>query len=239
MSTFEALLDKAQGRLPPDLRRGGKAYDLFAAMPLIVWYGFSTVGRFGVIADDLSRFDLSRPDPALAIDVLAKLSGTLLALLFVVFLFMRRPPVAGARGFGPRLAAVLGAYLSVGILFLPMRENPMWLNLVSTLVILGGVGFAALSLSHLGRSISLMAEARALVTTGPYARIRHPLYLGEQIAIFGLLLQYLSPAAFLVVAVQCACQFYRMGFEEQVLEETFPDYAAYREKTWRLLPGVY
>jgi hypothetical protein len=38
----------------------------------------------------------------------------------------------------------------------------------------------------LGRSFSIMAESRQLVTTGPYRFVRHPLYLAEEIAMVSI-----------------------------------------------------
>jgi len=34
-------------------------------------------------------------------------------------------------------------------------------------------------------------------------------------------------------------QFARMIYEERVLRETFPEYAAYARRTARLIPGIY
>ena len=84
-----------------------------------------------------------------------------------------------------------------------------------------------------------MAEARELVTGGPYARVRHPLYVGEGVAIIGATLQFISPLALALLALQICCQLYRMRCEEAVLEGAFPAYAEYRSRTARLLPGVY
>ena len=84
-----------------------------------------------------------------------------------------------------------------------------------------------------------MAEARRLVTNGPYGSIRHPLYLGEAISMLGLTLQYLSPLALLIMALQFFFQFERMRNEEQVLTALFPEYEAYRGRTARLIPGLY
>jgi len=52
----------------------------------------------------------------------------------------------------------------------------------------------ALTLSFLGRSFSVMPEARRLVTTGPYSIVRHPLYLFELLGVVGILLQVRSLA---------------------------------------------
>jgi protein-S-isoprenylcysteine O-methyltransferase Ste14 len=91
----------------------------------------------------------------------------------------------------------------------------------------------------LGRSISLVPEARRLVTKGPYALIRHPLYLGEMVAISGIALQHLSVWALLLLCLAWAFQFQRMKYEERVLSQSFPEYEDYMAKTARLVPGVY
>jgi protein-S-isoprenylcysteine O-methyltransferase Ste14 len=84
-----------------------------------------------------------------------------------------------------------------------------------------------------------MSEARKLVTGGPYAIVRHPLYLGEETALIGIALQFLSPAALAVLAMQIGFQLYRMRFEEQVMREAFPEYAEYATRVKRLVPGIY
>jgi protein-S-isoprenylcysteine O-methyltransferase Ste14 len=55
--------------------------------------------------------------------------------------------------------------------------------------------FALYVVIELGRSFSVMPEARRLVTNGPYSVIRHPVYLGEAVALAGVTSQYLSPWA--------------------------------------------
>jgi protein-S-isoprenylcysteine O-methyltransferase Ste14 len=84
-----------------------------------------------------------------------------------------------------------------------------------------------------------MAEARRLVTDGPYALARHLLYIAEEIAVSGLFLQYASLWAGLLVVAHLAFQLQRMRNEEQVPRETFSEYAAYAARTRGLIPGVY
>jgi protein-S-isoprenylcysteine O-methyltransferase Ste14 len=103
---------------------------------------------------------------------------------------------------------------------------------------LGSVG-AVLSLSQLGRSFSVMAETRQLVTSGPYRFVRHPLYLTEGIAVIGLFVQFASVWTALLVVVQIAFQLRRMHNEETLLIASFPEYAAYSKNTARLIPGMY
>jgi protein-S-isoprenylcysteine O-methyltransferase Ste14 len=91
----------------------------------------------------------------------------------------------------------------------------------------------------LGRSFSVMAQARKLVTAGPYSLVRHPLYLGEGMAILGMMLQYLSPLAVAIVGMQFAFQLQRMQNEERVLTSQFPEYRDYMARTACIIPGVY
>jgi protein-S-isoprenylcysteine O-methyltransferase Ste14 len=69
--------------------------------------------------------------------------------------------------------------------------------------------------------------------------IRHPLYLGEAVALAGVTLQFLSPWALALLALQCIFQLERMKNEELVLSRAFPDYQDYAARTARLLPGLY
>ena len=53
-------------------------------------------------------------------------------------------------------------------------------EIVSTVLILVSSVAAVVALLRLGRSFSMMAEARRLVTSRPYRYVRHPLYLVEE-----------------------------------------------------------
>jgi len=139
----------------------------------------------------------------------------------------------------PRIMALGGTYLGVGIVLLPSIQLSARLYLTATLLIVSGTAFALYSALKLGRSISMMSEARRLVTCGPYALVRHPLYLGEGIALAGLTLQFLSPWAAVIFALQCACQMQRMKNEERVLLRAFPEYRNYMDRTARLVPHLY
>ena len=130
--------------------------------------------------------------------------GTLAFLVLLVVMFtVRRIPQRAAPGFYPRFAAVAGTFLSVGFLLLPPQELSYALYLASLLLVIAGTVFAICAVLVLGRSISIMPEARQLVTGGPYALVRHPLYLGEIVALAGVALQYLSGWALLLLGLVC------------------------------------
>jgi protein-S-isoprenylcysteine O-methyltransferase Ste14 len=121
--------------------------------------------------------------------------------------------------------------LKVATLSLPMQM------LAAALIGIGSLG-SLLVLWWLGKSFSIMPEARKLVTGGPYALARHPLYTVEMITIAGTALQFAAPWSWLIALVVVALLWIRSHFEEQVLAQAYPEYAAYRARTKRFIPGI-
>jgi protein-S-isoprenylcysteine O-methyltransferase Ste14 len=225
-------------RLREELRRGTKAYDLLAAIPLVVLYGLSAIAQFEFLFGQVRKLTAG-PDLTLVLTILSKSALVLFAIVVIGLLFARRPPRGTARGMLPRIIAILGTYLGSVLLMVPQREHSPWILALSAAVILGGTAFAVYALLFLGRSLSMMPEARRLVTNGPYSIVRHPLYLGEQIAFLGAALQFPSIWTPVVFTAQLCCQLYRMHFEEKVLKESFEEYRAYSARTFRILPWLY
>ena len=231
------------GRLKA-LRRT-KLYDLFAAAPLIAWYGFCaaqvlpSLGQRVALLNLYVRIDPSMVPSTLVFRAVSELITLVFFVLLVLMFTVRHIPQRAALGFYPRFAAVAGTFLSLGFLLLPPQELSYPLYLVSLLLVIAGTVFALCAVLVLGRSISLLPEARRLVTRGPYALVRHPLYLGEMIAVAGVALQYLSAWALLLLGLVWAFLLWRMTYEEHVLFQSFPEYGDYTARTARLVPGVY
>jgi len=80
----------------------------------------------------------------------------------------------------------------------------------------------------------------ALVTTGIYAVIRHPSYLGLLTNALGWALAFRSGLGVVLWALLVPPILVRIRAEERLLASEFGDaYAAYRARTRRLLPGLY
>lgn len=216
-----------------------KVYDLLAALPLIVWYGFGVAARLPDLVQGIAATDLRAIDLHAFLSLISKLTTLVFITTLIALLIFRDKPRAKAGGLMPRAAAIAGTYLSVAIILLPPVELPNTLYLASTLLAVAGTMFAVYSALNLGQSISMMSEARRLVVRGPYAVVRHPLYLGEGVMLIGLTLQFFSISAVLILMLQCACQVIRMNNEERVLLRTFPQYKSYMAQTARLIPHVY
>jgi protein-S-isoprenylcysteine O-methyltransferase Ste14 len=127
---------------------------------------------------------------------------------------------------------------SRAILFTP----PLWLGWLGAILVVLGVGFAIWARFYLGRNWSaavVMKEHHELITGGPYALVRHPIYAGVILAAFGFALTgaYYGLALFVIAPIML---YPRLGKEERLMHELFPDaYSAYRSRTKRFIPFVW
>ncbi len=171
--------------------------------------------------------------------VFARVSKIVFLSLMIALFVIRRPPIRKAPGVLPRATALAGTFFMFLIVLIPASEPSLILGIAGITLIGAGSILSVVALGYLGRSFSIMAEARHLVTNGPYARIRHPLYLAEEVAVLGMVVQILSIPTVLLLAVHIALQIQRMKNEEAVLKAAFPEYEPYMRRTHRVLPGLY
>ena len=86
---------------------------------------------------------------------------------------------------------------------------------------------------QLGASFAIRAEARKLVTTGLYSKIRNPIYFFAGIAYGAALVAAGSYLGLLIFLLIYTHQLFRVRNEQRVLREAFgEDYLAYRARTW-------
>lgn len=96
-----------------------------------------------------------------------------------------------------------------------------------------GFVFWTIARFQLGASLTVTAQARKLITTGLYSRIRNPIYVFGSCCIAGLILMIARPIWLLVFAVVVPLQIWRGRKEAQVLEASFGDeYRRYRASVW-------
>ena len=171
--------------------------------------------------------------------LLAKSCLVMFYLIFCLLISIRPRAKAQAYGFLPRLAAFVGTYMPWTMVFFAALTNSALLNLMSSVCVIAGIALATFTVLHLGKAFSLVPQARMLVRSGPYRWLRHPLYVCEEIAVFGTLLQFPSPTTALIFATHIGMQVCRIIYEEKLLRETFPEYREYSASTWRLIPFVW
>ncbi len=172
-----------------------------------------------------------------------RLGGGILTTAFyalIIWCYLRRrPAVATSTSVTAHVAAVTGTLAPFVFPLLPAAAVSPGRQLLADVVLVVGVTWSLWALGALGRSLSVLAQARELVRRGPYRWIRHPLYAGEIVSSLGIAIIVGSLPAAGVWAAICALQVYRAVREEQVLLLALPGYRDYRSRTAALLPGVF
>lgn len=155
----------------------------------------------------------------------------------VVAYLIRRPARTVSTRLGDWLLAFGGTF--GGVLFRPVGAHPQWGVSLGLGVQLLGLLICVVSFLTLGRSFGFAAADRGLVTRGPYAVIRHPIYASYLLVLSGYLLQSISVWNALVVVLVTSCNVGRALVEDRLLA-TSEQYEAYRSQVrWRSLPGVW
>ena len=160
--------------------------------------------------------------------------------LIIILYFLRRPPRSISTSFVTNTIAILAAIIP--FIFPFMGEsgliNPRMI-VIADLTIMAGMVLCIYSLCSLGRSFSIIPQARKLVQDGPYRLIRHPLYLGELVSTFGIVLVDARILKVSLYGLFIGFQIYRAFQEERLLGTVFPEYQEYYTRTARLVPGLF
>ncbi|MFA6542054.1 MAG: methyltransferase [Bacteroidota bacterium] len=77
-----------------------------------------------------------------------------------------------------------------------------------------------------------------LLSTGPYAFIRHPMYTAALLLLWSSIFGHLSITTVIIGLIVTSVVSIRVVSEEQVLRVHFPDYAEYSRKTKRIIPFI-
>jgi len=85
-----------------------------------------------------------------------------------------------------------------------------------------------------------VADRQQVVSTGPYAMMRHPMYSGALVMLLGVPLALGSWLALPSVVPLAVAIVWRLYDEEKLLEKDLEGYVEYRKKVrWRLVPHVF
>ena len=211
-----------------------KLEDGLGKLAMLLVFGYLAYKQTVAIVDIL----LQRATiPMWQLTVLSLVFSTIFLFLILYFTVTRLPPKNSANGLEPRVTAILGTFVMMVLIVLPAGEITVGMRLVSTLLIIVGTVLSVYCLRQLGRSFSIMATARELVTEGPYKIIRHPLYGAEVITIVGVTIGHWSLPAVMLGLIWLVLQIRRAQNEERVLRASFPAYGDYARRVPMLLPG--
>ena len=151
------------------------------------------------------------------------------------------------RGTRVLIASSLGSAIgvaSVAISVAPALRVPVAVQVLGVIVMWLGLATRVWAIAALGGAFRTTVEvdaSQAVVSTGPYKRIRHPAYAGLLLVLagFGLAIgNWLSLAICLLVPLPGFVR--RISVEEAELDRVLGDaYRSYRATTARLIPGLW
>src|SRR5262249_7334226 len=134
------------------------------------------------------------------------------------------------------LAIVPGFYVATGVPQAADHASSIWAIALGAITLLLALWVFRRSHKELGRNWSISLEIRdkhKLVSSGPYALVRHPMYTSFLLIALGQALLLPNWVAGLAGLVGFGVLFFlRVGKEEHMMLESFgPEYQAYMERT--------
>jgi protein-S-isoprenylcysteine O-methyltransferase Ste14 len=181
-------------------------------------------------------------------DINSTIIGACWILFFVIWIVLAIGRERGERRYAPglmlvRLAMIAALVVAVRFRFPPAVDLGRFAAGVAAAgaaLCVVGLAFASWARVALGRSWGMpmtLRDKQDLVTHGPYAYVRHPIYTGMTLMAVGTTL--VLPFMLLWCAIMVAYVLISARREERDMDRLFPDtYPAYRQRSKMLIPFV-
>ena len=137
----------------------------------------------------------------------------------------------------------------IGLLIIPALDHRFAWSHISSYTVLTGdvlVVFGWLAIFFVFRENTFtsatieLAPDQRVVSTGPYALVRHPMYGGGLVMLLGIPIALGSAWGLLIVVAMIPALIWRLFDEEKFLARNLPGYVEYQNKThYRLIPLVW
>jgi protein-S-isoprenylcysteine O-methyltransferase Ste14 len=128
-------------------------------------------------------------------------------------------------------------------LYLPLWPPGFWPFWLGAAVTVAGILFAVWAREHLGRNWSrsiTIKRGHELITTGPYAVVRHPIYTGTLTGFLGMAIAVSQVRGFIAFVLIFLVFRVKFRMEEEWMRSQFGEtYAAYAHRTSALVPYLF
>jgi len=150
------------------------------------------------------------------------------------------------------IVLVGGAFFALFVHWRPTRivlfsegwpAGPLVVAIVAAICAVAGILFSVWAIRTLGKQWSFSArviEGHRLVTHGPYAIVRNPIYASMTLWIVALALTFATPVRLAIaLALYVAGTLMRIGAEEELMSATFgAQWDEYRRRVPALIPWL-
>ena len=153
-----------------------------------------------------------------------------------------------ARSGGSRALAVwvvaLQGVLLVAFFVAPRRDDwprPAWLAAAGSAAVVAGAAIMVVAALNLGRSVTPLptpVPRGALRTGGLYRFVRHPIYSGLLLLLFGSAAGSASLVRLALAGALLALLTRKARWEEEMLRRRYPGYDDYARRTPRFVPRL-
>lgn len=133
---------------------------------------------------------------------------------------------------------IIGVFYSLPAFLAFFNSNPLTIAATATAIPLFYFG-SLINTSADVQKMTAKTLGRDLVSDGIWSRIRHVNYSGDLMRYLSFAVVAGSAWAFLVPLAIAALYLQRIGEKEIAMGEKYPDFAAYRQRTTRLIPWVW
>jgi len=119
---------------------------------------------------------------------------------------------------------------------------PWWLSIAGDVLIVAGLGmvYRVFQENSFGSATIEIAKDQTVITTGPYALVRNPMYASAAVYLTGTSLALGSYWGLIASGLTVLGLVWRLLDEEKFLAENLPGYTEYCGKVrWHLIPGVF
>jgi len=177
-------------------------------------------------------------------------------IAFLIYWQIKAVHTKTTRRLEPVASRILRAltYLIAIVLLLTTHIPPRWLYLqiwpaglwsfwLGASVMIAGLLFAVWAREHLGenwsRSVTIK-QGHELITTGPYAVVRHPIYTGFLAGFLGTAIALSQVRGFISFVLIFLVLWLKLRMEEQWMRSQFGQtYATYAHETAALVPYLF
>ena len=118
---------------------------------------------------------------------------------------------------------------------------PFWLSIAGDLLVLAGLWmvFRVFKSNPFGSATIEIANDQEVISTGPYAIVRNPMYASAAVYLIGISLALGSYWGLIAAILTVLGLVGRLFDEEKFLAQDLPGYKEYCAKVhWRLIPGI-